>query len=95
MMKLFAPELFLKAKSGRLSLAEARDFLRFMPDKDREQNMGWEECWWTYLLANPLPEHLKDFGRELRFSYNFREPRDIVRFTADEIIDRLAVSSAV
>ena len=72
-------------------MEEAKDFLRFVPEEDREFKMGWEESWWTYLLANPRPEHLEDFGRELRFTYNFREPRDVVPHTANKVIDRLAL----
>lgn len=90
MMKLLRPELFKKAKQGDLRLEEVRDFLRFQPDDSRPQNMGWEEQWWTYLLAETVPEELKEFGTSLSFRYAFRNRSDIVKYTANEVIDRLA-----
>lgn len=90
MMKLLRPELFLKAKRGVISLEEAKAFLRFQPDKHRDNKMGWEEEWWTYLLANPLPDELRQFGNSLSFRYNFSERSDIVRYMANQVIDRLA-----
>lgn len=90
MMKLLAPTLFKKAKQGTITLAEAAEFLRFDPDESRKEKMGWEECWWTYLLADPTPEHLAEFGQSTLFRYNFWSPSDVVRFTANQVIDRLS-----
>lgn len=93
MMKLFRPELFKKAKQGLLSLEEVKSFLRFPADGRRENQMGWEEQWWTYLLAKDLPEELQDFGRSTLFEYGFYSDSDraeIVRYMANEVIDRLA-----
>ena len=90
MMKLINPELFLKAKNNTLTLIEAKVFMKFTPDHDREANMGWEESWWTYVLADQLPEHLKDFGRSLRFEYSFRDGKDVLRYMANDVVDRLS-----
>ncbi|MGV2104259.1 KAP family P-loop NTPase fold protein [Rhizobium sp. 21-4511-3d] len=90
MMKLLRPDLFKKAKRGDLKLEEAKQFLRFSPDEYREGQMGWEEEWWTYLLADPLPEELKDFGKSLSFRYSFRDRSDIVKYTANDVVDRLS-----
>ena len=89
-MKLINPELFLKAKNNTLTLIEAKVFMKFTPDHDREANMGWEESWWTYVLADQLPEHLKDFGRSLRFEYSFRDGKDVLRYMANDVVDRLS-----
>ncbi|ANM16334.1 KAP P-loop domain-containing protein [Rhizobium sp. N541] len=90
-MKLLRPDLFKKAKQGALKLEEVREFLRFPPDEHRESEMGWEEQWWTFLLhADPLPEELREFGKSLSFRYNFRNRADIVKHTANNVIDRLS-----
>lgn len=90
MMKLFRPDLFKKAKQGLLTLEEAKKYLRFPPAEYRDGEMGWEEQWWTYLLADPLPEELQDFGRSISFRYNFGTRADVVRYTANEVVDRLS-----
>lgn len=89
MMKLFRPTLFAKAKQGRLTLDEVRSFLRFPTDTRDIHLMGWEEKWWTYLLADELPEDLKEFGHSTFFAYSFHSRADVVRYTANEVIDRL------
>ncbi|QIO59979.1 MULTISPECIES: KAP family P-loop NTPase fold protein [Rhizobium] len=89
MMKLLRPDLFKKAKQGSLKLEEVREFLHFSPDEDRGGGMGWEEQWWTYLLADPLPEELREFGKSL-VSYSFRSRPDVVKHTANYVIDRLS-----
>lgn len=84
MMKLLRPDLFKKAKQGALKLEEIREFLRFPPD-------DWEEQWWTFLLvADPLPDHLREFGKSLSFRYSFRDRADIIKYTANNVIDRLS-----
>jgi len=90
MMKLLRPDLFKKAKQRRLTLEEARTFLRFEPDEHREKQMGWEEEWWTYLLADVVPDDLKEFGKSLSFRYHFSDRADVVKYTANNVIDRLA-----
>lgn len=90
MMKLLRPDLFTKAKQGALKLDEAKAFLRAPPDKYENGEMGWEEQWWTYILADTLPEELKDFGKSLPFRHNFRERSDMVKYTANQVIDRLS-----
>lgn len=90
MMKLLAPSLFIKAKKGTLVLGEAKNFLKFSPDPEREAGISWEETWWTYILADQLPDHLKEFGKETRFQYNFRDRRDVLKYTANDVVDRLS-----
>ena len=90
MMKLLRADLFRKAKQGTLALEEARDFLRFPPDAHREGELGWEEKWWTYLLAKAVPEELREFGNTIIFGYSYESRADIVKYTANEVIDRIA-----
>ncbi|MGN7752324.1 KAP family P-loop NTPase fold protein [Sinorhizobium sp. 22678] len=93
MMKLSRPDLFRKAKRGVLTLPEVKAFLRFAPEEDADQKMGWEEMWWTYLLSDTVPDHLSDFGRELRVQYHIRDRSDVIRYTANNVIDRLSPPS--
>lgn len=92
MMKLFRPSLFVKAKQGRLTLEEARSFLRFAPDTRDGNEMGWEEKWWTYLLIETLPDDLKEWGKSSFWRYSVDDRADVVRYTANEVIDRLLPS---
>lgn len=90
MMKLLKPRLFVKAKAGTLNLNEVKDFLRFEPDKYRQDQPGFEESWWTYLLQEgELPEYLHDFGSSL-WQYNIHDRRDVVRIMANTVVDRLS-----
>lgn len=93
MMKILRPDLYAKAKLGTLRLDEVRSFLRFAPHDHNENEISWEEKWWTYLLIDTVPEEYGEFGRSLFFEYNFGERADIVRYTANNIIDRLAAPS--
>jgi hypothetical protein len=90
MMKLLQPQLFLKAKRGTLTLQEAFEFLQFDNPTTEAGEMEWEQQWWTYLLAEEVPAELVDFGRSLRFDYNLGNRGEIVRYTANDVIDRLS-----
>ncbi|WP_162238143.1 P-loop NTPase fold protein [Rhizobium sp. Leaf306] len=89
MMKMLRPDLYRKAKLGTLTLPEVKEFLRFPPDENRDGKMGWEEKWWTYLLIEVVPEEFGEFGRSLSFDYSFGSRPDIVKHTANSVIDRL------
>ncbi|WP_288198649.1 P-loop NTPase fold protein [uncultured Pleomorphomonas sp.] len=90
MMKLLRPDLFRKAKQGLLSLQEAKEFLRFPPGEGYGvEDMGWEETWWTYCLSESPSKDLEEFGKSLRFRYSIRDRKDIIKYTANDVIDRL------
>lgn len=90
MMRIFRPALFTKAKRGSLTLNEVNEFLRFPADERRENKMGWEERWWTFLLAEQIPEDLQEFGQSTLIEYGFHKRSEVVQYTANEIVDRLS-----
>lgn len=80
----------MKAKRGTLSLSETKAFLRFPAEQRGDQKMGWEEKWWTYLLSETVPPDLAEFGKDLQFRYHFDDRADVIRYTANDVIDRLS-----
>lgn len=89
MMKILRPDLFLKAKHGTLTFPEASAFLRFNADGNQIKRISWEEKWWMYCLADSLPDDYNDFVNSISFRYHFNERKDIITYTANDVIDRL------
>jgi len=87
MMKLLRPQLFQKAKRGTLTLEEAREFLRFPSITGEYYGRTAEEDWWTFLLADEVPEELQYLGRG---NYFIRDRKSVIKYTANDVIDRLS-----
>ncbi len=85
-MKLLRPDMYRKARHGQLTLSDALDFL-FPVDEalTEESSATWEKEWWTFCLSEELPPELKDFAQ----GGLARERRTLVRYTANEIVERL------
>lgn len=90
MMKLLRQDLYKKAKQGDLTLDEARKFLRFEADGPASSSGDWEEKWWSYFLLEELPKDLSEMIRSISPQYSFRNRKNIVKYTANEVIDRLS-----
>lgn len=92
LMKLFKPTLFKKAKHGKLTFEEAKDFLE-LPDMDlATRRATTEEMWWSYALMHDLPEQISNWGNDSLFRYSLDSRYDLVPDTANNIVDRLNVS---
>ena len=90
MMKLMRPSIFAKAKQGTLTFIEAHDFLRFEPKANTLEEMSWEESIWAFALEPNLPGDFIRRFNEFGFRYNVRSGRDLLKFTANDIVDRIA-----
>ncbi|WP_181170130.1 MULTISPECIES: P-loop NTPase fold protein [unclassified Mesorhizobium] len=91
-LKLSAPVLFYKAKNGNLSYQDVKRRYGFSDEPDRRDNkLDWYALNWRYFLSSN--EELKGFdvsGFE-RSSFDFNvEREDVVRFLANNIVERFA-----
>jgi len=89
-LKILEPELFLKAKTGRIKLSEVLSALYLEPlGENTDRSSEWQVEWWTYCLSEQLPEKLSEHARTL-YRYHFDDDRAaLVTYTANEIVDRL------
>lgn len=91
LMKLFRPELFRKAKLGTLTLGEALDFLDLRTLKLPTEPAGIAEMWWHFALADQLPEQITRWGNTAVHGYPIHERRELMPYTANEVVDRLTL----
>jgi hypothetical protein len=88
-MKDINPGLFLKAKSGSLTLNEALDSFGFSkwPESHTKNFVG---KWWRFALADDLNESeqrgFENFGR-----FAIDDRRDVIPTVANHIIDRMQI----
>ncbi len=90
MMKLMRPSIFAKTKQGTLTFIEAQDFLRFEPKANTLAEMSWEEKLWAFALEPNLPSEFLRMFNDLVFRYNMSSGMDILKYTANDIVDRIA-----
>ncbi|AEH88021.1 KAP family P-loop NTPase fold protein [Mesorhizobium opportunistum] len=91
-LKLSSPMLFAKAKTGTLNYLDVKNFYRFSDDLDKRNNkLDWYSLNWRYFLSST--EELKGMDvsgfRDSSFYYNI-EREDVVRFLANNIVERFA-----
>ena len=78
-LKVLEPALYRRAKSGTLTLKEAKAALGPMDE--------WEEDWWKFALIEEMTrEEAQPFFQSL-FRYNLRDRKSLVPFTANTLID--------
>jgi KAP family P-loop domain len=91
-LKVLEPELFQKAKSGTLTLQEASEafqFLHWPPGHSSE----WSKKWWQYVLDsdhNLQGEEWHRWGERMQGFY-FDDRKDILRFMANDVVDRMQI----
>jgi hypothetical protein len=89
-LKMFHPNLYLKAKAGNLTLEEVRSALGLAPlGENTDRRCEWEAQWWTYCLSSEIPEELDEFAKSFWHFDSFGERSGIVTYHANEILDRL------
>ena len=85
-LKVVSPELFGKAKRGRLVYAEVRDALDLEDLSDGEGISDWYSKWWRFCTDDTF-EEAENFSRSL-WQYNI-DKGEIVPHVATAVIDRL------
>lgn len=89
-LKLFEPKLFEKAKLGTLSLPEALEGLGLKPLGENPDRRTEFECeWWTYCLAETVPDQLKRFSEGMWRFNAYDERQGLIKYTANDVVDRL------
>ncbi len=79
-LKVVKPELFQKARVGLLKFEEIELFFNFSGETEDE----WARSWWFDCLNN-----VSERKRTMTM-YSFREPVEIVTYTANSILSRLS-----
>ncbi len=88
-LKLMSPDLYRKAKYGKLKFSDLQKRYNFDPHVTPETNdRNWYDMWWKYCLDNPTGEEWDKLGKGL-WQYNLRNPKDIVRHTVESVVDAL------
>ncbi len=92
-LKLEKPELFRKAKQGRLELQDVMEYFQIsetktIKDPNEEHDRKFICQWWTWALADELPPELENFGQEM-FRYNFHDRQDVITTIANQVVDSL------
>jgi hypothetical protein len=91
LMKVLEPDLFVKAKRGRLTFEEAKAFLGFEDlNKDTEHSWGWVESWWQYATDPDAPQEVIEQMNRGMFSYGL-DRLDILPYTADTVLDNVTM----
>ena len=91
LMKLFQPTLFKKAKHGKLTYEEVKDFLELPQLVIGTRRPSIEEMWWSYALMQDLPEQISNWGNDSLFRYSIDSRYELVPDTANNIVDRLNI----
>ncbi len=89
-LKVKHPSLYLKAKQGMLTYAEAKDALHLGKKSDGEvrSREEWADNWWRYCTDRDAGQDLiQQYARDIG-SYRFSSRFDVVPFTANNILDR-------
>ena len=93
-LKVMYPDLYRKAKEGRLSYTEAKSALGLDATKlGEERRNEWTVKWWRY-CTDPQAEKdlVQHFDRDMA-RYNYSSRFAIVPYTANDVIDRLVAVS--
>ncbi|MGR6430376.1 KAP family P-loop NTPase fold protein [Rhizobium sp. PAMB 3174] len=89
-LKISAPELFKKAKSGQLTFSEIKDHYSFDGDEDEHWYLEWLEYFYDSTV-NTSDSRWNDFNIFLR-GYAITNPRRTAMLLANEIVDCISIS---
>ncbi len=90
-LKVIAPQLYAKAKTGKLRSDEIAPVFGFVPDDahDVEHPRPREKQWWQYCLQDTLPGQFPELGT-IQLHYNLTgDRRRLLPLIANEVVDRL------
>jgi len=89
-MKVVEPEMYIRAKVGRIRYPEVEDFLGLKNLlADQENSWGWAVSWWQFVTDPDMPkEEVDQFSRGL-FQYNIRDRLELLAHTADVVLDNV------
>jgi hypothetical protein len=94
-LKVVAPQLYLKAKRGTLRFNEVQDILALKGEQSpgRSSRREWVAEWWRYSTDGQASDQfVSGLGARLSFDYNIDEGSQIVPLMANEVIDRFQAS---
>lgn len=90
LMKTLEPRMFARAKSGRLTYDEVRNFLELSTLEDIEdESWDWTSNWWQYATDPNCPEEL--IQRFSRSGFLGLGRLDLVSYTAHSVLDDITL----
>lgn len=91
-MKVVEPEMFVRAKVGRVRYQEVESFLGLKTLTDDQGNSwDWAIRWWQFATDPDMPkDEVDSFSRGL-FQYNIRNRLDLLSHTADVVMDNVTL----
>jgi KAP-like P-loop domain-containing protein len=92
-LKTLEPDLFQKAKLGRLTLEEASAAFRFEHWAAGHSN-DWIKDWWQFALSPDLnleDEKWRRWSHSGMWEFNIDDRKDIVRIVANDVIDKMQI----
>jgi hypothetical protein len=90
-LKVTHPEFYVKARKGEINLDDVRDPLAFWStEEDRNTGKtGWMERIWRYVLERKVDNEEDAEGfRQLFARYDIDDPREVIPYVANTILDR-------
>jgi hypothetical protein len=93
LIKVISPDLFQRAKEGRLEYADVEKLFDFHAENSKDSANAWQwfNDMWRYCLDENVAPEISARYRDAEFTFGFGKPGDIVRFTANRIIDRFVM----
>lgn len=83
-IKITHPDLYKKAKTGKLKFADVESIFGL-------EKGSWEEEWWRYAADVDFPQgKVTEFTRGMT-RWNFRNRQEIIPFTANVVIDGFSI----
>jgi len=90
-LKVIAPEMYLKAKRGTLSFPELKQVINFDAlDSAQQYSKERLEEWFRFGLEGEIAEGFEGVVNQISFNFSFGNGKDLVPYIANDVIDRFA-----